>query len=131
MQYEFRGKTIREAVGRATSANKGQSLDTKGGNSTRVWAPPLVWGPWQEVFSQFGVVGPNSNNHVTRVTVSFATQSNVLSTFDVEIRGGDQDIRSIGPGSETITITGNVATSISVRCKSHVAGQNVVITARW
>lgn len=131
MKYDFRGKSLQEAVQKAVSNQRTKSVQTKGYDSAQAWAPPLFWGPWVEVFSQFGVVGPNSADNVTRVEIDFDTNSYAPSTFDVEIKGGDSFIRSSGPGSETATITGNVATSISVRCRSHSLGQNVLITSSW
>lgn len=120
-----------EAVRKAVSNQSPKSIGTKGYDSAQAWAPPMFWGPWVGVFSQFGVVGPASDDHVTQVDIDFDTNSQAPSTFDVEIKGGDRFIRSSGPGSETVTITGNVATSISVRCRSHSFGQNILITASW
>ena len=131
MQYDFRGRSLQEAVRKAVSNQGRKSIQSKGNDSAQAWAPPLFWGPWVEVFTQFGVVGAESHNHVTRVDIDFATISQAKSTFDVEIKGGDRFISSSGPGSETVTISGNVATSISVRCRSHSIGQNVRITASW
>ncbi len=131
MQYEFRGKSIQEAVRKAVSKQTPKYIRTKGYDSAQAWAPPLFWGPWVEVFSQFGVAGADSDGYVTQVDIDFDTNSNAPSTFDIEIKGGDSFISSSGPGSESVTITGNVATSISVRCRSHSLGQNVMITASW
>lgn len=56
-------------------------------------------------------------------------------TLDYEIRGGDRLISGTAVGfdsasaDENITITGNVATQISVRCKSIGFGQQVKIVA--
>lgn len=131
MKYDFRDKSLPEAVQKAVLNQRTKPVQTKGYDSAQAWAPPLFWGPWVELFSQFGVVGPNSADNVTRVELDFDTSSQAPSTFDVEIKGGDRFIRSSGPGSETATITGNVATSISIRCRSHSLGQNVLITASW
>jgi len=131
MQYEFRGRNLQEAVRKAVSNQSTKSIQAKGNDSAQAWAPPLFWGPWVEVFSQFGVVGADSQDHVTKVDIDFATMSQAKSTFDVEIKGGDRFVSSSGPGSEIVTVTGNVATSISVRCRSHSIGQNVFITASW
>ena len=57
------------------------------------------------------------------------------SPFDYEIRGGDRLISGTAVGfdsasaDENITITGYVATQISVRCKSIGFGQRVKIVA--
>ncbi len=57
--------------------------------------------------------------HVTEVTIEFVDVSLMPSSFEYEIDGADKPVSGIGPGSETVTITGNVATSIWVRCKSY------------
>lgn len=97
----------------------------------QVSAPPFIWGGWQEVFAQFGVIGPDADRHVTRVNLSLSTDTQAPSSFDYEIKGGDYFIRGVAGGfgaSESVTITGNVATSISVRAKSHSSLQKVVIS---
>lgn len=93
-------------------------------------APPLTWSPWREVWAQFGVVGRDSDNHRTVVNVSYTTRSRAKSTFDVEIRSGNETFRTFGPGSHRVVILGNVATSISVRLRSHTLGQDVFVEAR-
>ena len=130
MRREFRGRDLGEVV-RATLEEQPSRLERKGSETAQIWAPPFVWGPWTDVFVQFGVVGPDREDHVTVVNVAFDTASQAPSTFDIEIRGGDAFISSSGPGSETVTITGNVAATISVRCSSHSIGQNVWVTADW
>lgn len=95
-----------------------------------IWAGPFIWGPWQEVFAQFSVIGPDADRHVTRVNLSLSTDTSAPSSFDHEIKGGDYFIRGVAGGSgasETVTITGNVATSISVRAKSHSQGQQIIV----
>jgi len=92
-----------------------------------VWAPPLSWGPWTQIWVQFGVLGPNRDTHVAFVSISFETVSDAPSAFGVEIMGGDSFIRTTGPGSEMVTVTGNVATAISIRCKSFSVGQNISV----
>ena len=94
-------------------------------------APPLIWGFWQEIFAQFGVADPNADSHVTRITVSFSSFSRSPSSFDYEIKGGDHFISGVAGASgasEIVNITGNVATAISIRAKSHSVGQNVMVT---
>lgn len=39
-------------------------------NRFSIPAPALSWGRWQEVFAQAGVTGPDTDRHVTRITVS-------------------------------------------------------------
>ena len=97
-----------------------------------VWAGPKIWGPWTEIWSQFGVVGPNAANHQSVVDVSFDVSRNGegASSFDVEIRGGDRFISTVGSGSAIVTVTGNVATSIAIRCRSHSLGLNVEVWTR-
>lgn len=92
-----------------------------------VWAPPLIWGPWVEIWAQAGVAGPNPDQHQSIINIRYDTQSVAPSTFDVEIKGGDNFIREIGPGSARVTVTGNVLTAVSIRAKSHALGQQVVV----
>ncbi len=126
---EFKGADLAEAVRNATAAyGKPGRQETK--STQQVWAPPLFWGPWVDIHTQFGVVGTESERHVTRLDVSFDTRSQAPSTFDVEIKGGDDFVRAIGPGSAEVTITGNVATTIRLRAKSHSTGQNVFADVR-
>lgn len=97
----------------------------------QVPAPALAWGTWVEVFSQFGVTGPNADQHITRVNLSLSSDSAGPSSFDYEIKGGDYSIRGVAGGSgasETVNITGNVATALSVRAKSHSSIQKIIVT---
>lgn len=129
---EFYGKTLGEAITKSIQKEKlikhenAEPLTTKG--RFRVVAPPLVWGPWVEVWAQFGVTGANADSHRATIKVSFETQTPAASTFDIEIKGGDRLIRTIGPGSAIVTVTGNVATAIKVRAKSHLFLQQVIVT---
>lgn len=96
----------------------------------QISAPPLRWGRWQEVFAQLGVKGPDADRHVTKVNISLSTDSHAPSSFDYEIKGGDRLIRGVVGGSgvsETVIISGNVATAISVRAKSHSQAQRVIV----
>jgi len=128
---EFRGKTLAEAVRDATAVYRKRQLNRCERKATyQVWAPPLFWGQWVDIYTQFGVAGPKSDTHLTRVHVTFETRSNASSTFDIEIIGGDKPVRTYGPGAEEVTITGNVATTIRARVKSHSLGQNVFIDVR-
>lgn len=99
-------------------------------NDFSVAAPPLFWGAWTEIYAQFGVTGPNADQHQTRLNISFHIVGRGESSFDVEIKGGDRLIRTLGPGSARVTITGNVATGISIRCKSHSVPLNVRVQVR-
>ena len=125
MQQKFIGNSIHSAIKRAI-LNNSPSVDSQPNygveqkyRRTSAVAPALAWGHWTEVWSQFGVVGVNRDSHVTRLRMSFDITSLEKSSFDVEIRGGDNFVRTIGPSSARITVTGNVATSISVRFRSH------------
>ena len=91
-----------------------------GDNPEVVHSPPLMW-------AEDGSGGSNANRHRSVVNISFDTQSQAPSTFDVEIKGADRFIRTIGPGSKQVVITGNVATALSIRFKSHSLGQNIVV----
>ena len=83
-----------------------------------------------EIFAQIGVTGPNPEQNITKVVVSFDTRSQAPSTFEVEITGGDELVYEAGPGSALVTITGNVATALRIRAKSHSLGQNIIVNAR-
>ena len=106
---------------------KTAALERRGLHS--VWAPPKAWGPWVAIWSQFGIIGPDADGHKTVVHVSFDSESDEYSPFDVEIKGGDTFISTIGPGWEEITVSANVATTISIRCRSHALGQSIRVTA--
>lgn len=128
------GKDIAKiGFGGGTMKGFGQNLFGNSGGMTRmfdVYAPPFFWGPWVEVFAQFGVFGKNPEDHVTTVSVSLSSMSEAGSSFDYEIKEGDKLIEGfVGAGSitEEIEIIGNVATAISVRCKSHSTGQHVIV----
>jgi len=77
------------------------------------------------VWAQIGVIGPNSDQQASEIAISFSISGRNNSSFDIEIKGGDNLIRSTGPGTEYVTVTGNVATAIKVRLKSHSAGLRV------
>lgn len=96
----------------------------------QVIAPPFVFGPSVPVIALFGVTGPNAESNVARIQLNFETRTHAAATFDVEITGGDELVRAIGPGSATVTVSGNVATEIQVRCRSHSPiTQHVIVTA--
>jgi hypothetical protein len=128
-QNEFRGRNLADVVRKATADYEKKRQYKEQKQIAEVWAPPLFWGPWVGIFTQFGVVGPDSDKHVTKLDVSF-TGITGSSSFSVEIKGGDELIRAIGPGSAEVTITGNVATTISMRAKSHSTGFGVDVNVR-
>lgn len=98
-----------------------------------MWAPPAFWGPWANVVAQFGVAGQNPDSHITKINIPMTGLGS--SPFDYEIRGGDRLISGTAVGfnsasaDENFTITGYVATQISVRCESIGFGQQVKIVA--
>ncbi len=135
MDREYQGNTlystVRMAIKGEAFADPSESpeIEKKLGVFS-VWAPPLSWGPWAEIWRQFGVTGPDRDTHVVIVGISFETVSDAASAFGVEIRGGDSFIHTTGPGSEVVTVSGNVATAISIRCKSFSVGQNISVYVR-
>lgn len=123
---EYFGKTLGEAIHKAAHRKHCYANQCKG--RLQVWAAPKFWGPWVEIWSQFGVVGNGADDHQTVLYVSYETLSDAPSSFDVEIRGGDRFVSDIGPGSSRVTVTGNVATSVSIRCRSHSLGQIIAVS---
>ena len=130
---EYRGKTLEEALHKSLyeehEVRRLRQLTNQ--LDKKAWfdvpAPALVWGPWITIWAQFGVIGPDSDTHQTFLRVVFKARR-PLSSFDVELKGGDEIIRTIGPGSAIVTVTGNVATAVSIRCRSHsVTALNVSV----
>ena len=72
----------------------------------------------------------DADRHVTIVEVNFDVRGQLPSTIDVEIEGGDELVMAIGPGSVTVKISGNVATALRFRARSHLTAQNIIITAQ-
>ncbi|MFN3169939.1 MAG: colicin Z C-terminal domain-related protein [Hyphomicrobiales bacterium] len=134
MSYEFRNQTVHEAINsslrpyRLKFLRRDVLIDRK--SIFSIWAPPLSWGPWSEIFAVFGVVGEGGNDAQIRKTISYQTTSQAKSTFDVEVKGADRFVSAVGPGSSDVTITGNVATAISIRARSHSVGQQVRVSVR-
>jgi hypothetical protein len=130
MQYEFRGKSLAEAV---SGAVRGAHNRLEHKRAYDISALPLRWSAWVDVWAQFAVLGPDADRNVTRVRVNFFARRGA-SSFDYEIEGGDRPIRGYATGTssasatETVTITGNVATSIRVRCKSHSMPLHIRVT---
>ena len=98
-------------------------------SEARVWAPPLLWGPWADVWTRFGVVGPDKRNHRSTINIDFRSLSQAPSAFAIEIDDGERVYRREGPGSYRLVLLGNTALSVRVRCKSHSLGQNIEVTA--
>jgi len=93
---------------------------------TSLWAPPLVWGPWTNIGLAYGLY----NQDVT-YTISFDSQSQAPSSFDIEIRGFAGHGRSdyaVGPGNINLVMPANNQADILVRAKSHSLGQHVIVT---
>jgi len=130
MDGEYRGTSLGGAIRQPLHAelrkrkSAGSCLGKKG--RFDVWAPPLFWGPWPPIWVSLGFTGPNQARQRTTITVTFDTVSDAPSPFGVEIKGGDKMIRRNGPGAARVTISGNHATTISIRCKSHSIGQQIV-----
>lgn len=125
MQLKFTGNSIQSTIRLAVQGKhqiesfpQSDQLEEKL-RRFDVRAFPLIWTHWIEVWAQFGVAGRNSDTHVSQINVAYGIISTENSSFDVEIKGGDRFIRNIGPGSDRITVTGNVATAVSVRYRSH------------
>ena len=119
---------IHTAFSRLTRQRLPTRVETK--RQSQVLAPAFIWGPWLEIYAQFGVIGANADRHVTTVEVSFETRTEASATFDVEIEGGDELVTAIGPGSVTVKISGNVAIALRLRARSHLTAQNIIITAQ-
>ncbi len=104
-------------------------ISLKSSGRFHVLAPPRFFGPWQQVWSQFGVAG-NDDTIKQRIKINFESMSDAPSSFDVEISGGDRFIRTAVPGSGFVyvTVSGNVATAITVRFRSHTLGQKILVT---
>lgn len=134
MSYEFRNQTVHEAIEsslhpyRLKFLRRDVAIDRK--SIFSIWAPPLSWGPWSEIFAVFGTVGENSNDTQIWKTISYQTISQAKSTCDVEVKGGDRFVSAVGPGSTVVTITGKFATAISIRARSHSVGQQVRVSVR-
>ncbi len=124
------GQAIHSALQRELIRQNKMAPNLSKKESFRVVAPPNRWGNWVPVFAQIGVVGPNPDRHQTKIRITFVTTGELLSSYDVQIKGGDRAINTVGDSStnsELITITGNVATSISIRCRSHSFLQNILV----
>lgn len=91
-------------------------------------ADPFVWGAWVPFQNYIGM----TDDTVINVTVSFANVSNAAGSFDYEIRGGDSLVKGYAVGSmtETVMITGYIATTIYVRLKSHFAPQRIRLAVK-
>lgn len=89
--------------------------------TAQAWAPPLMWGPWVNLMGHVG----NSNVY----TVSFETESEAPSSFDVEIEyvteASMQLVYTQGPGSYQIVASG--AGIDRIRFKSHTLGQVIKV----
>ncbi len=129
----YHGVDVRSAVRKSLGLPTETEQCNPGFESKRtagVLATPIVWSGWIEVFAQLGVVGRDKRNHVTYVDVTFSIEGEYQSSYDIEIKGGDRFIRTYGVGSTKVrvAITGNVATAISVRVRSHTTPIQLRIT---
>lgn len=87
--------------------------------SEQAWAPPLTWGPWLNLQEHSGLA---------RYSVSFDTDSQAPSSFDVEIEYATNTqmkrVNTLGPGS--YHIADNDGAGIDrIRFKSHSTGQSI------
>lgn len=86
-------------------------------STVQAWAAPLFWGPWVNLEGHVG----NS----TVYTVSFDTESDTPSSFDVEIEYATEShleqVFTMGPGNYQIKASG-IGTD-RIRFKSHSVGQ--------
>ena len=129
MQNLFIDTSLDKVFTKSTGRARGSHPKIQSKSSYQVWAPPLFWGSWVEIYAQFGVIGPNPEKHVTKVYVSFDSNTQTPSAFEVEIEGGDTLVSDSGPGSTIVTITGNVATALRLRAKSYSFAQNIIVSA--
>ena len=131
MRYDFHGKSPVGAVQKLIQQHPRYARRTVPTLAKKaafqLAAPPITWGFWTEIWAQFGVTGPDAENHETTVEITFESFTRLESTFDVEFAWGGQTRRTVGPGAASITIVGNVATAISMRAKSHLGLQNILV----
>lgn len=128
MQYEFRGKSLREAVQKAVA----KDLSRK--QIPEAWAPPLTWGPWYPIMDVWASPGGD-----VYIDVSFDTVSDAPSAFEVEIAhgSGKEDVlSSSGPGSETYVIPHQpdhsaFVTTLYLRARSFTFGQVLDVQASY
>lgn len=131
---EFRGLTLSASISKAAQNESVISTQIITGLSikraSQIWAPPLKWGPWVEVYAIIGAVGPNKDKIRRIIRISFQAV-NKTSPFGVEIKAGRKLVKAIGPGSVNINLTGNIAGGIAMRCKSTgLLGQDIRVNAR-
>ncbi|EPS8495013.1 colicin Z C-terminal domain-related protein [Yersinia enterocolitica] len=91
-------------------------------SSVQAWAAPLFWGPWVDLRGHSGS---------SAYTVSFDTESDAPSSFDVEIEYATethmQQVYTQGPGTFQITDNNGTGTD-RIRFKSHSTGQVIRVT---
>lgn len=103
LQQKFVGHSVLGAIRQAiagrnvvSSASVALPEEQKTYRRVSAHALPLAWGPWTTVWTQMGVVGSNRDRHVSRIKLSFHATSRWKSSFDVEIKGGDSFVRTLG-----------------------------------
>ena len=120
MQNAFTGLTLDRAVRAATHDYRHRlpqnKIERKGGVISLI-APPRNWSQWRVLGPLWG--GRNSPAGFRTMKVSFGISGNFQSTFDVELKGGDQLVHAIGPGRATVVLTGEQMSEISIRVRSH------------
>ena len=97
-------------------------------SEARVWAPPRAWGPWQTLWTRFGVRGPDADERRAVLNISYQTVSQAPSTFDIQFDDGERIHQKVGPGRHRIVILGNVAFQVRVRARSHTLGQSLRVS---
>jgi hypothetical protein len=129
---EYRARTLEEAIHKSLhrehAIRKQKQAELEQKTLFSILVPPRNWSHWVKIWAQYGVLGPDADSHQTILNVSFHEKGFLKSSFDVQIKGGDEFIRTLGPGSTRVAVTGNVATEISIRLRSHSTPLNVTIT---
>jgi hypothetical protein len=90
----------------------------------KAWAPPLGlgWSKWIEIYEHAG-------NRGFRVT--FSSESQAKSTFDIEIKEGGSSITRKYVGPVSIRVKSKDCYCITkVRLLSHTVGQNIRIEVK-
>lgn len=136
--HEHRGNTVGEAIHSALQreliVQKKMGVNISKKEGFQLTAPAGFWSQWTYVAAPFGS-SRATNPTYNEIEISFISLGATFpSTYSVEIRGGDRLIKTVGDESLNkvrVIITGNVATQIDIRLKSHGANQRVVINSSF
>lgn len=93
-------------------------------NSAQVWAPPIDFGPWIQLFTHYPMLGSTES---FKSTISFKTNSQAPSSYAVEVSAGNKIYKAIGDGSIIVTVSTEFADVVKIRMKSFSIGQNVIV----